>query len=223
MATDTSTTSVRSHGGGAFGRRPRGRAGYAIAAAIALVIAGGLALALRPGSGRSLPAVDMRYGGYPSWLTDTALPPVNTVLRSTAAHPKLEAIEGNTIDAIGPSGSAYITAAGPSFPAWVSAATQAGTLNSGDGVPATFAVTVIGRAGTMPIGPRSFSILTSEGQLVHPAVTRDGGGFAPADVRSGQDVTLLLRAKLVEGEGSVRWAPDGVRVLAGWLYQLELD
>jgi len=165
-----------------------------------------------------------KYGRYPSWLPHAKLPPVNTLLKASLSHPELDAIEGNTMQVQLPGGvEADITAVGPSFPAWVSAAVQSGTLSEGTAVPAKFEVTVIARRGAVPLQASAFSILTAGGQLLHPAVTVPGGKALPATLPAGQHLNLTVSAKLVEGDGSLRWAPVGPRVVSGWLYQLELD
>jgi hypothetical protein len=169
-------------------------------------------------------AVDSKYGVYPSWLRHTKLPPVNTILNASLAHPQLNAIEGNTIEVQLPGNAqAEVTAVGPALPAWVAAAVQAGTLSDGRSVPTTFTVTVIARRGTVPLQASAFSILTAAGQILRPEVTGPAGAPLPATLRSGQHLNLTLRASLREGDGSLRWAPTGPRVLSAWLYQLELD
>jgi hypothetical protein len=212
--------------GGAFGPRPRGRLLVAVVVLAAIALTAGVLIsgAANSHSSNNSNAVDSKYGGYPSWLPHTKLPPVNTVLQASLSHPQLDAIEGNTMAVALPSGSeAEITAVGPALPAWVSAAVQAGTLNDANPVPTTFTVTVIARRGTVPLGASAFSILTAAGQLLHPAVTGPGGERVPATLRAGEHLNLTLKAELVEGDGSLRWAPVGPRVLSGWLYQLELD
>lgn len=212
--------------GGAFGPRPRARllVATALAATVAIIVAAVVVLVLGSGGGgAAASARNTTYGHYPAWLPHTKLPAVNQIVHSTAAHPQTEAIEGNTIDVQTAHAGALITAVGPAFPSWVSAEVQSGRLPEDSAVPTTFTVTVIARSGTVPLSAAAFSILTAGGQLVHPAVTVTGGRVAPASIRAGQHVELTLRAKLVEGDGSIRWAPSGDRVLAGWLYQLELD
>lgn len=210
-------------GGGTFGSRPRGRLTMVLAAVVVAAIAVVAGMLVGGGGGRSVSARNSTYGGYPTWLTETQLPPVkSSVLQATAAHPKLQAIEGNTVDARLAGAEALITAVGPQPAAWVATAAQEGRLNSGAAVPVTFDVTVIARRGTVPLHASEFSILTAQGQLIHPAVTL-AGKRAPTAVASGQHVNLTLTAKLPEGNGSVRWAPAGTKVLTGWLYELELD
>jgi hypothetical protein len=219
------TASRGSKGGGTFGSRPRRRvlitaAAAVVAAAAIAVIFGGLI----GGHNGTRSATESKYGGYPAWLPNTKLPPVNTVLKANASQPQLGAVEGNTIEVQLPSGAeADITAVGPALPAWVSAAAQAGTLSQGSPVPTTFTLTLIGRTGTVPLRASAFSILTAAGQVLHPAITGPGGAPLPATLRARQHLNLTLKAQLVEGDGSLRWAPTGPSVLSAWLYQLELD
>jgi hypothetical protein len=208
--------------GGAFWSRPRGRLLIAAAVAVAAIaVTGGILISStqRHTTGNST------YGGYPAWLAHTKLPPVNTVLKASLSHPQLGAIEGNTVAVQLPGGAdAEVTAVGPALPAAVAAAAQAGTLSDGSPVPTTFTLTLIARRGTVPLRASAFSIMTAAGQLLHPAiVTGAGGTQLPKTLRTGQHLTLTLKAKLVEGDGALRWAPTGARVLSAWLYQLELD
>jgi hypothetical protein len=209
--------------GGTFGFRPRGRIAIVVVALAVLAVAAGVLIGNAGSRHAGLRARNATYGGYPSWLPHTKLPPVNDVLQSNTTHPKLFAIEGNTIEVHMAHAAAVITAVGPAFSAAVSGAAQAGTLPEGGVVPTTFTVTVIAEHGTVPLRASEFSILTSAGQLIHPALTATGGKPAPAALGAGQHVNLTLSVKLAEGDGSLRWAPSGERVLAGWLYQLELD
>jgi hypothetical protein len=218
-------------GGGTIWSRPRRRpvivaaavALIAVAVVIGIVIGNAGSSPSSGPAGHAASAVDSHYGGYPSWLRNTKLPPTNAVVQASVAHPQVHVVEGNTMDVTMPSGEATITAVGPTFPAWVPAAAQSGHLNEGNPVPASFTVTVIAAHGTVPLRASAFSILTAEGQLVHPALTVAGGKPAPAVLKAGQHLNLTLKTSLTEGDGSVRWAPIGSRVLAGWLYQLELD
>lgn len=213
-----------SDGGGAFGPRPRSRVLIGVAVVIFVAVAVTAGLLIGNSGAASRRASSSTYGSYPSWLPHTKPSAVGTIVKASLAHPQLDAIEGSTMQVQLPSGAeAEITAVGPSFPTWVSAAAQAGTLSEGSAVPATFTVTVIARRGTVPLRTSAFSILTAAGQLVHPAISGPGGKPAPAALRAGQHLNLTVEAKLTEGDGSLRWAPTGARVVSAWLYQLELD
>ena len=39
----------------------------------------------------------------------------------------------------------------------------------------------------------------------------------------GRTLTLTMKTTLPEGESALRWAPEGPRVIAGWVFGLELD
>ncbi len=212
-----------SEGGGAFWPRPRGRLSIGAVLVVAAVAIIGVVL-LTSGGGVHRVATNDKYGTYPAWLPHTKLPPLNTAPRTTLSHPLLNAVEGNTVLAVLPGGAeADITAIGPTFPAWVSSSVQAGTLSDGTAVPSRFTVTVVARRGNVPLRGSAFSILTAAGQLVHPAVTGPGGKAMPASLRAGQHLNLTVSTKLVEGEGALRWAPSGSKVISAWLYQVELD
>jgi hypothetical protein len=84
-------------------------------------------------------------------------------------------------------------------------------------------VTLTAPHGTVASNAHAFSILTDAGQIVRPAVTGRHGSPLPAHVTAGHPITLTVKAGLGEGDGALRWAPDGTKVLVAWVYQLEFD
>jgi len=167
-------------------------------------------------------AASLKYGQIPAWLPKP-VPPADQVVTATADHPALAAVEGDTVDARLTHGSAMVTTVGPAIPQWVTVDAHSGHLSQGSLAPATFTVTVAAPRGTIALNARAFSILTGEGQIVHPAVTGTHGSPLPAHVSAGQPITLTVRAGLGEGDGALRWAPEGPKVLVAWFYQLEFD
>jgi len=220
MAGDAASTLPRREGG-AFRPHPPRR--FIVGLVVAVLVCAVTVAILTGGGRRTVRASSSSYGGYPSWLPHTKLPPADPIVAASLTHPALDAVEGTTIDTHLRSASALITGVGPAFPAWVSAAAQGGHLTSGSAVPVSFTVTVVVRQGSVPLQAGEFSILTAQGQLVHPAVTSPGGGPLPAGLTAGQHMNLTLTTDLPEGDGALRWAPSGPRVVAAWLYQLELD
>jgi hypothetical protein len=222
MATSSRNRAPFAHvGGRAFGPGPRGRL---LAAVIALAVAAAAGVLLLSGGGPAHPraAAGQRYGQIPSWLPK-ATQPSDRIVAATAAHPVLAAVEGDTVRARLTAGSGYVTAVGPTVPNWVQSYAHNGQWTSASLAPSTFTLTIAQPAGAIPLKAADFSILTSGGQIVHPAVTLAGGGALPATIATGRPLNLTLRAKLPEGEGALRWGPGGKRVLVAWMYTLELD
>jgi hypothetical protein len=54
-------------------------------------------------------------------------------------------------------------------------------------------------------------------------VTNAAGGPVPATVGPGQTVKLTLTTSLPEGDGEIRWAPVGNRILVSYFWTLEFD
>lgn len=223
MGTGTFGAATRETGGGrAFGPGPSTR--FTAAAVVALAVAAALVVILAP-SGRH-PARStgrvVSYGWMPAWLPKVAAAaPKLEVARP--ATPVLREQQGYTVHAELPGGSADVTAVGPQIPRWVAGAVQSGKRADGEPVQGTFMVTLAAVRGRIPVAARAFSILTDSGEIVHPRVTVRGAARLPAALHSGQHLTLMVRAGVSDGSGSIRWAPLGTRVLVGWIYQLELD
>ncbi len=204
--------------------RPGARWTLAAAAIAVLVVAGTLYVVLKP-SGSS--SAITRYGPLPSWLPKSATRadknPVSSPEVATPAKPVLSEEQGFTVHAVIPSGSVDITAVGPQFPAYVTNYAQNNLWPAGRLVPSTFYVTLTNVKGTVPLSARNFSVLTGTGQIVRAQLKYKGGGAPPAVVHAGQSVTFEVDTRTLEGQGSIRWAPLGEKVLVGWIYQLELD
>jgi len=206
---------------GGWAKRPGPR--WLLAGAVVLVAIVATVVVLLTTGGSHPSTASLKYGKIPSWLPSPA-PPSNQVVTATPAHPALAAVEGNTVNAqLGAGATAYVTAVGPSIPAWVSSAVQGGSWNDSSTAPSTFTFTFASPRGTIPLKASDFSILTGQGQIVHPAVTGPNGSRLPARVTPGRPLTLTLKVGLGEGDGALRWAPNGSKVLAAWFYQLELD
>jgi hypothetical protein len=115
------------------------------------------------------------------------------------------------------------TVVGPSVPAGVAEKAQDDDDGGSDTAPCTFTVTFRSASGVVPLDSGAFTILDERGQIHRLLVRSAGGGAPPARVTPGRPVTLMMAATLPEGEGALRWAPDGPRVIAGWVFGLELD
>jgi len=221
MAVGSESAGTFAHNGG-WAFRPGLRRG--VLAAITVLAAAVAVVVLSSGGGRVRPhnaAASLRYGQIPSWIPRQKQPS-DSVVSATIAKPVLAAVEGDTVLARLPVGSAYVTAVGPSVPNWVQTYAHKNLWTADSLAPSTFTFTVADRKGAVPLRPADFEIQTEEGQIVHPAVSLADGKALPASVKLSRPVTLSLRAKLPEGEGAIRWA-DGSRTLVIWMYSLELD
>jgi hypothetical protein len=219
MGSGVTPAASLNHGGGrAFGLGPR-----RLLVAFGVLAIVGVAIALLAfGGSHPRSAAALKYGQIPAWLPKPT-PPTNQILTATAARPVLAAIEGNTVNAHLSHGSAMVTAVGPAIPDWVASEVQSGSWNDNSTAPSTFTVTFVSPKGVLPLKASSFSILTGEGQVVHPAVTGPHGSPLPARVSPAKPFTLTLKVGLGEGDGALRWAPQGSKVLVAWFYHLELD
>jgi len=205
--------------------RPGSRWAFVASAIAALVLAAALVIALQPGGpSHHYPAQDLTYGSLPSWLPkDTVKPASPKVETASATRPIVDEQQGYTVQAQLASGSVDVTAVGPQVPDYVTNYAQSGLWPSAKLVPSTFYVTFADVKGSIPISARAFDVLTDDGQIIPATVSVDGGGTVPAALRAGQHIMLTVKTKTLEGQGSIRWAPNGPKVLVGWIYQLELD
>jgi len=213
------TAPLRDGGSRAFWPGSRRVRAALVLALAAVAVAGYVAI---HASSDASPLASLKYGKIPSWLP-SAKPPPNQIVTATAAHPVLAAIEGDTVNTQLTRGSAMVTAVGPAIPAWVSNQVQLGHWNDNETAPSTFTVTFARVKGTIALTAAAFQILTTQGQVIHPAITAAGGGPMPTELRPGKPLTLTMKAGLGEGEGVLRWVPIGTRVLVAWTYELELD
>jgi hypothetical protein len=205
--------------------RPGSRWPLVAAAIAALVAAGALVMVLNSGGASShSPAQGQSYGSLPKWLPKSAVTPAAPKIEvASAATPILGEQQGYPVRAQVPTGSAEVTAVGPQVPSYVATYAQSGLWPSNKLVPSTFYVTFADVKGSVPIAARAFNVLTDGGQIVPATVSVHGGGKVPALLRAGQHIELAVKTKTLEGQGSIRWAPIGPKVLVGWIYQLELD
>ncbi|HEX3803178.1 MAG TPA: hypothetical protein VHV75_10080 [Solirubrobacteraceae bacterium] len=223
MSSGTLNAATSDTGGGrAFRPGPRWAFGAAVVAAVVAAI---IVVMMTSGGGHPAPASAAKataYGKLPSWLPKYKVAPTKFEL-ATPAKPILSEEQGFTVHAVMPSGAADITAVGPAIPAYVSRYVQDGVWQSSHAAPGTFIVSVTNVKGSIPLSAGAFSILTNSGQIVHTNVSVKGGGALPAAIHAGQSINLKVTGGVYEGSGSIRWAPNGAKVLVGWIYQLELD
>ena len=205
------------------------RVRHLIAGAIALALAVAIVLAIRPGGSATGAAAvghlqtSSRYGQVPKWDSIPEPPPV-TVVTATLAHPVLKAMEGYPVAAKLPGGaSVRYFVEGPQVPNWVTNRASSGDQRHEETAPSVFDVTFSNAAGTVPLSAGDFTVITYAGKVLHPRVTPADGGLLPAAVRPGQTLMLKLSTSLPEGDGEIRWAPVGRRILVAYFWTLEFD
>jgi hypothetical protein len=204
-------------GGRAFG--PGRRWAFVAAGAVALALAG-LAVALLAGSGKT---VDTHFGHLPGWLPKIKTQAAPQYEVASLQKPILSEEQGFTVQAELPTGSAHITAVGPTFPAYISTYAAQGKWPGGQLVPSTFDVTFTDVKGTIPLAAKAFQVEDAAYQHIGASFKLKGGGGAPSAIHAGQTVTLAVKTKTIEGQGAIAWRPLGKKALIAWIYQLELD
>jgi hypothetical protein len=89
--------------------------------------------------------------------------------------------------------------------------------------PCAFDVTLTKATATIALRRGDFTVLDEQGHLHYLRITAHGGGRAPAAIRPGQTVTLVMRAVLPTGSGTLRWSPRSPRPVASWDFDVEID
>lgn len=158
----------------------------------------------------------------PAYLPSAAAP-ANQIVTATARRPVRAAVEGNTVIARLPGGSADVTVVGPQVPRRYTAAVQSGHRSQDLPVPASFIASITVRSGSVRVAPTSFTVESEDGAVHRPQVTGVSGGPLPAELGRGQHLNLRLVTSLVPGNGGVRWTPLGLAPLVTWTYVLEVD
>jgi hypothetical protein len=154
-----------------------------------------------------------------------AEPVAATTPTAAPKHPQLRAMQGYPVDATLTSGaSVKYSVVGPTVPGWVSQEAGTGAWKAGETAPSTFALTFKNvKGGAIPLSAADFSVITYQGRVLHPRVNTAAGGPLPRSLGPGQSMTLKLKTALPEGDGEVRWAPAGKRILVSYVWTLEFD
>ena len=159
-------------------------------------------------------ASSQKYGGLPSWLPKSKVP-IGRIVQASAAHPQL-AIEGDTVSVHLADGHVMATVVGPSVP-------EEGQFPVPPTSPCAFTVTFTQASGFVPLNPSAFTVLDELGQLHYLRVAVQGGGKVPSRVAPGRTVTLIMRAVLPTGAGTLRWAPTTPKPIVSWDFDVEID
>jgi hypothetical protein len=154
------------------------------------------------------------YGGLPGWLPKSTQQ-VGRVVQASAAHPRL-GIEGDSIVVHVGSARVTVTTVGPQIP-------EEGKFPVPPTTPCAFDVTLARASAPIALRGTDFTVLDELGHLHFLRITARGGGRPPATVRPGQIVTLVMRAVLPTGSGTLRWSPRSPRPVASWDFDVEID
>jgi hypothetical protein len=133
---------------------------------------------------------------------------------------------------VGTYGSPAITVAGDDVrvqtPTFSALAVVTGPVVPGEGlsyqpryITSTWTVHIWDVKGYIPLSVKDFDAtdhLGAEYQLHVPQ-----GATMPTSVAAGQQATFQLRAVVPTGESVVRWAPNGINIVAKWDNQVEND
>ncbi len=136
------------------------------------------------------------------------------MLTGTAQRPALTN-QGDGVEVKTQRWSVLVTVSGPQVP--------------GEGLPyqapsttCTWVVTMSGATGPVPISAADFTSIDVLGNVYLPKFV-PGQPRPPAVLRPGKKVSFELRAAEATGEGLMRWAPDGVNIVAKWDFVVEND
>jgi hypothetical protein len=155
-----------------------------------------------------------KYGKLPNWLPKSKAP-VGRVVQASAAHPRL-GIEGDTIVVHVGNARVDVTTVGPQVP-------EEGQFPVPATSPCAFDVTFARASAAITLRGQDFTVLDELGRLHLLRITERRGGPAPATIRPGQTVTLVMRAVLSTGSGTLRWSPQSPEPVASWDFDVEID
>ncbi|MCU1529414.1 MAG: hypothetical protein JWP75_3177 [Frondihabitans sp.] len=194
---------------GSLGRLVTRAAPWASLAVVALAVP--LALS---GCTSAQPTVVDTYGGLPSYLPKA---PVGTddVLTGSVKRPALTS-EGDSVKVELPGGGTVL-------------ATVTGPVVPGEGLPyqanyttCTWTVKLSDATRNVLIRLSDLTTLDQLGAVYHPT-TVPGQAAPPAVLHPGQSTTFELRTGMKVGEGLLRWAPGGSKIVAEWDFEVEND
>jgi hypothetical protein len=108
-------------------------------------------------------------------------------------------------------------------------ATVTGPVVPGEGLPyqadyttCTWTVTLSHATRDVDLDLSDLTTLDQLGTVYHPA-TVPGRPAPPAVLHPGQSTTFELRTGMKVGEGLLRWAPGGSKIVASWDFEVEND
>jgi hypothetical protein len=206
---------------GSLAARPGSRSARVLGSLLVLACLGGVAAGTAACSAQAHHAAAKtragskgKYGKLPSWLPKSKVP-VGRVVQASEAHPKL-GIEGDTIIVHVGNAQVDVTTVGPQVP-------EEGKFPVPATSPCAFDVTFAKASAAIALRDTDFTVLDELGHLHFLRITERGGGQPPASVRPGQTVTLVMRAVLPTGSGTLRWSPQSPKPVASWDFDVEID
>jgi hypothetical protein len=168
----------------------------------------------RPVADRGRHHSGQSYGKIPSWLPSAA-PPRQHAQSSSVSHPVLT-IQGESLSVSLSGARLLVTAVGPVVP-------EIGRTPVPATSPVTFTVTFTHVTAPVSLRHSGWVLVDENHQIHHPRVTAFDGGPPPTQLRAGQTVSIKLHSVLPTGDGGLEWRPNGVRVIAGWDFNVEID
>jgi hypothetical protein len=153
--------------------------------------------------------------GYPAFLPKSTLHyKSDGLVVGTAAQPALTS-QGDPVQVVTPGWSVVAVVTGPEVPG-------EGLPYQADVTTCTWTVTLSGATGNVPISATNFDSVDDLGDVYQPQFV-PGQPVPPNVLRPGQTVSFELRAAEAVGEGLMRWAPIGGRIVAKWDFVVEND
>jgi hypothetical protein len=153
--------------------------------------------------------------GYPSYLPKSTLHyNSDAVVVGTAAQPALTS-QGDPVKVVTPHWSVVAVVTGPEVPG-------EGLPYQADVTTCTWTVTLSRATGDVPVSAANFDSIDYRGDVYKPQFV-PGQPVPPKILRPGQTVSFELRAGEAVGEGLMRWAPVGGRIVAKWDFVVEND
>jgi hypothetical protein len=179
--------------------------------AIALIVP--IAVAVAGCSSPATPAPEDSYGALPTYLPSSAVQP-DSILVGSADNPAVTS-QGDQVrvQLVGNSVVAKVT--GPQVPG-------EGLPHQTDATTCTWTVSLTGPQAALPIAVADFTTIDHLGVVYHPTFV-PGQPHPPAVLARGKTVTFELRVVMNTGEGLMRWAPGGKKIVASWDFEVEND
>jgi hypothetical protein len=154
------------------------------------------------------------YGALPSWLPQVSIP-TGRVVSASSTHP-WTAIEGDTVIAHLPHGTAAVTLTGPEIPV-------IGRVPTPKTERTRFLITVSHVRGAVPLRSQSLTVVDEHGHLHGVALTPIGPQHSDATSRPVSSSLSQFFVVLPAGDGAVRWAPEGGLPLITWDFVADYD
>jgi hypothetical protein len=193
--------------------RTRSGAGLSAPRRGAIAVAGLVVAASAGCTAHDAPAPEDSYGALPTYLPSAAVQP-DSILVGSADRPAVTS-QGDEVRVRLAGNSVVAEVTGPQVP--------------GDGLPVqtdattcTWTVTLTGPQAALPIAAADFSTVDHLGVVYHPVFV-PGQPRPPAVLGPGRSVTFELRTVMKTGEGLMRWAPGGRKIVASWDFEVEND